>query len=268
MDKFEPIFLDIDLPKRVILREAPVVEEPKAPASQHPNETDAIWYRGHAGAMTLDPSGAIAVWTPENALGLPARPAEPNDGHARLAARGGVGYIREVNGGFAVDAALVEAEQFCCAVRLTSPEGQARTLVTLNPPEGDNYLFLSEKDGLLEWRDDAGSVEVTLPSPGAQMWVLVGYEHGKLSLTAAKPGAKLPPPQTSVEAGADLATALSGVSDLFIGCRSHRKGILKTLGHSVIHDVLFWLDTAGTTPAALDKITQACRFVEAQGDAL
>jgi hypothetical protein len=268
MDTFVPIFIDIDLPDRVILREAPVVDAPKAAANQHPNDTDAIWYRGHAGAVALDPSGAIAVWTPENALGNPARPAEPNEGHARLAAGGGVGYIREVNGGFVVDAALVDAEQFCCAVRLTSPEGQARTLVTLNPPDGDNYLFLSEKDGLLEWRDDAGSVEVTVPSPGAQMWVLVGYDHGKLSLTAAKRGAKLPPSQTSPDASAGLATALSGATDLFIGCRSHRKGILKTLGHSVIHDVLFWLDTAGTTPAAMDKITQACRFVEAQEDAL
>jgi hypothetical protein len=31
--------------------------------------------------------------------------------------------------------------------------------------------------------------------------------------------------------------------------------------------VLFWLDIAGTKPADLDRITQACRFAEAQGGA-
>lgn len=267
MDKFAPLFVDIDLPDAVILRDAPAPAVPEVPLMQHPNDADAIWYRGHADAMTLDPGGAIAMWAPENGLGTVARPAEPNDGHARLTPGGGVGYIREVNGGFVVDAALVEAERFCCAVRLTSPEGQARTIITLNPSGGDNYLFLSEKDGMLEWRDDAGSVEVAAPAPGPEFWVLVGYDHGRISLSAAKPGAKFPAPHISPDASAPLATALSGPNDLFIGCRSHRKGILKTLGSSVIHDVLFWLDIAGTGPADLEKITKAFRFAEAQGEA-
>jgi hypothetical protein len=267
MDKFAPLFVDIDLPDAVILCDAPAPDVPKAAAMLHPNDADAIWYRGHASAMTLGSGGAIAHWAPENGLGIAARTAEPNDGHARLTPSGGVAYIREVNGGFVVDAALVEAEQFCCAIRLKSPEGQARTIITLNPSGGGNYLFLSEKDGMLEWRDDARSVEVTMPAPGPDIWVLAGYDHGTLSLTAAKTGTKFPAPQSSPDASAVLATALAGPSDLFIGCRSHRKGILKTLGSSVIHDVLFWLDTAGTTPDALDKITQACRFAEAQGDA-
>jgi hypothetical protein len=272
MDDFAPLFVDIDLPEAVLLRDAPVLEisEPKVPKAAltlHPNDADAIWYRGHGAAMTLSPEGGILAWTPENGLGIAAHPAEPNEGHARLTPAGGIAYIREVNGGFVVNAAVVEAEQFCCAVRLTSPEGQARTLITLNPAGGDNYLFLSEKEGLLDWRDDAGSVEVTMPSPGPDMWVLAGYDHGRLSMTAAKTGAKVPASQTSLTASASLATALSGSSDLFIGCRSHRKGILKTLGSSVIHDVLFWLDIAGTKPADLDRITQACRFAEAQGGA-
>lgn len=267
MADFDPLYVDVDLPDRVLLQETPLPDLPKAAATLHPNDADAVWYRGCDSAMTLDPNGAIAVWTPENRLGTVARPAEPNLGNARLAPQGGVAFIRELNGGFAIDAALVDAEEFCFAVRVTSPEGQARTLVTVNPPDGDNYLFLSEKDGLLEWRDDAGSVEATLPAPGGAFWVVVGYDQGKISLTAAKPGAKFPAPKTSLDASEALARALSGASDLFIGCRSHRKGIVKTLGHSVIHDVLFWLDTAGTTPAEMDKITQACRFVEAQGTA-
>jgi len=267
MDKSPFLFVDIDLPDAVLLREAPAPKQPEAVPLQHPNDADAIWYHAAEDALTLDASGAITAWSPENGLGSVARPAEPNEGHARPASGGGIAYIREVNGGFVVDAALVEAEAFCCAIRLQSPEGQSRTIVTLNPPEGNNYLFLSEKDGLLEWRDDAGSVEVTLPAPGGTFWVLAGYDKGKISLTAAKTGAGFPSPQTSPDSSAALTGALDGVSDLFIGCRSHRKGILKTLGHSVIHDVLFWIDTAPTTPAALDRITQACRFVERIGDA-
>ena len=267
MDKFSALYVDLDLPDAVLLRDAPVQKLPQVAAMQHPNDTDAIWYRGHGAALTLDASGAIMAWTPENGLGSPARPAAPNDGHARPNPGGGIAYIREVNSGFVVEAALVEAETFCCAIRLQSPQGQARTIVTFNPPDGNNYLFLFEKDGLLEWRDDAGSVEVTLPAPGGTFWVLVGYDHGKISLLAAKPGAKFPQAQTSPDASEALAMALEGASDMFIGCRSHRKGILKTLGHCVIHDVLLWLDTAPTTPEALEKITQACRFVEAQEDA-
>ena len=266
MDNFAPLFVDIDLPDAVLLRDAPAPTVAATPA-MHPNDAEAIWYRGHQAAMTLSEGGAITVWTPENGLGIAARPAKPNQDHARPAPGGGIVYIREVNGGFVVEAAVVEAEKFCCALRITSPEAQARTLITLNPAGGDNYLFLSEKDGVLEWRDDAGSVEVSLPAPGPDMWVLAGYDHGKLSLTATKTGAHFPAPQISPEASTSLNTALNGPNDLFIGCRSHRKGILKTLGSSVIHDVLFWLDTAGTTPDALDKITQACRFVEEQGNA-
>jgi len=53
------------------------------------------------------------------------------------------------------------------------------------------------------------------------------------------------------------------VADLFIGCRSHRKGILKTLGTSVVHDVLIWLDHAASTPAALEQVARTCRYAEA-----
>jgi hypothetical protein len=267
MDKFAPLFVDIDLPDAVLLRDAPALTGAVTPA-MHPNDADAIWYRGHKAAMTLSDDGAITIWAPENGLGIAARPAKPNQGHARPVPGGGIAYVREVNGGFVVEAAVVEAEKFCCALRLRSPDAQARTLITLNPPDGDNYLFLSEKDGMLEWRDDAGSVEVSLPAPGADMWVLAGYDHGKLSLTATKIGTNFPTAQISPDTSTSLNVALSGASDLFIGCRSHRKGIVKTLGSSVIHDVLFWLDNAGTTAEDLAKINAACRFVEAQGGGL
>ncbi len=262
-----PLYIDIDLPDRVILRDEAMPTGAAPLPTLHPNDAEAIWYRAHPDAMTLDAKGAIAAWRAENDLGTLARPVDPNDGNARLAPGGGVAFIREVNGGFIVDAALVEAERFCCAVRLASPESQARTLVTLNPPDGDTYLFLSEKDGMIEWRDDAGTVEVSMPSPGAEMWVLAGYDHGRLMLSAAKPGTRMPPVQFSTATSAGLAAALSGANDLFIGCRSHRKGILKTLGSATIFDVLLWLDRDCAAPEGAEKIAQACRFVDQQGGA-
>ncbi|SFT16875.1 hypothetical protein SAMN04488040_0019 [Sulfitobacter marinus] len=266
MDELAPLFVDIDLPDAVILRDT-AAPTGAVSLAIHPNDAEAVWYRGHEAAMTLSEGGAITGWTPENGLGITARPAKPNQDHARPAPEGGVVFIREVNCGLVVNAAVVEAEQFCCALRLRSPDAQARTLVTLNPADGDNYLFLSEKDGVLEWRDDTGSIELSLPAPGPDMWVLAGYDHGKLSLTASKTGMHFPAPQITPDASTSLNDALTGPNDLFVGCRSHRKGIVKTLGSSVINDVLLWLDNAGTTADDLAKIARACRFVETQGNA-
>ena len=268
MEIFEPVFIDINVPDQVLLRKDPLTPPPPKPCTpaSHPNDTDAIWYCGHAPAMTLNSDGAILIWQPENNLGGPARQAEPNTGQARLGENGGVIYHREINGGFVVDAAIVDAEKFCCALRVKSEQGQARTLLTVNPTLHDNYLFASEKDGMLEWRDDGGTASVSMPSPGGEFWVLLGYDSGKLRMSAAKVGDVFPTSQTSAENATELAVALAEANDLFIGCRSHRKGILKTLGASTIFDVLIWLDHDGGTAVDQSKITQACRFVESGGN--
>ncbi|MBV48407.1 hypothetical protein [Sulfitobacter sp.] len=268
MEIFEPVFIDVTVPDQVLLRTDPLLpsaSKPYLPAC-HPNDTDAIWYCGHAPAMTFDNHGAILIWQPENNLGGPARQADPNTGHARLGETGGVVYHREINGGFVIDSAIVDAEKFCCALRVKSDQGQARTLLTVNPDQHGNYLFASEKDGILEWRDDGGTVSVSVPSPGGEFWVVLGYDCGRLRISTAKSGDVFPPPRSSTDQADDLAVALGGANDLFIGCRSHRKGILKTLGASTIRDVLIWLDHDGGGAVDQSKIIQACRFVESGGD--
>ena len=261
MQDITPLYVDIDLPEGALLRDdaaqASVVD------ACHPNDAQAIWYHAHAPAMTFNAQKAMTQWAAENGLGTPARPVDPNDDNATLLEGGGVAFTRGVNCGFVVDAALVEQDCFCLAIRVTSPDAEARSLLTVNPDASDNYLFLSESEGRLIWRDDAGMVEVSIPAPGKDYWVLAGFDKGQLHLTAAPVGDVFPIPQKSTRPSAELAAELNGVADLFIGCRSHRKGILKTLGTSVVHDVLIWLDHGASTPAALEQVARACRYAEA-----
>jgi hypothetical protein len=46
------------------------------------------------------------------------------------------------------------------------------------------------------------------------------------------------------EVAADRVPGLAHPADFFIGCRSNRAGLAKTLGTSRLHEVLFWPDRA------------------------
>ena len=82
MEDFTPLYVDIDLPEGVLLRDdaaqASVVD------ACHPNDAQAIWYHAHAPAMTLNTQKAIIQWAAENGLGTPARPVDPNDDNGTL----------------------------------------------------------------------------------------------------------------------------------------------------------------------------------------
>jgi hypothetical protein len=261
MEEDRPILVDIDVPDAVLL---PLQHAPAAPEMRHPNDCDAVWYRAHASALTIK-DGAVAAWRPENGLGADALPVKPNENNGAVSEGGGIVFLKETNCGYVAAAALVETHNFCCAVRLLSPEGEARTLITINP-DSDTYLFLAEKDGQVIWQDQSDSVGIALPAPGSEYWVAAGYSDGQLSLAVAEPGAPFGDAVQSTTPSTALENAMAGVNDLFIGCRSHRKGIVKTLGQSTIFDILLWIDRnpLSEDPAAL---AAACRFAETGEDA-
>lgn len=257
-------FVDLELPEAALLKRDGGAQS-SAPAARAPSDCGAIWYRGQAGAMAYDSAGRIQSWMSE--AGETAYPVRPNQGGGGVHPSGGMAFETGINGGFVLEDALPQTGAFTCAVRFESPGGEARTLVTINPKDQDNYLFLSEKNGEITWQGQKGMGMVECPGQRGAVWALASFSHGQLCLTVAAEGVPFPPALSARADGPGLAESLSGPSDLFIGCRSHRKGILKTLGQSRIHDVLLWPDLSCLTPDGLphDDLLAACRHAETQG---
>ncbi len=264
---YEPYFVDVDVPDAVLLRspdEIPakaIVAGPK----KHPNQCDAIWYAG--ASLCGDPDGVAINWSPENGVGLPATPSKPNEANGKLATDGGLICLSGVNCGLVVENALVDATHYSCAIRVQSPRQDARTLITVNPSGHKNYLFLQENEGMLTLKDQNETLELKLVSPAASMWVVMGYSLGRISLTAVSGSGRFGDNLVHSPVSMDLAASMLGTSDMFFGCRSHRKGILKTLGEMTLQDVLFWFDQdCLASDQGVAGLEQACRYVELQGD--
>ena len=261
MDETAPYFVDVSVPEAVLLP-----KEPKAVPLVHPNALGAVWYKAVGGSVTCDNNGCVQKWSPMDGLGEAAFPAKPNDCNSKLFEDGGLLFEREINAGLVVANALIEPTQFSCAIRYSSEYGDARTLLTINPNDQETYLFLSEKDGHISWQDQNDLSGVSVPAPKNGGWILVGFDAGKLSLSVAAEGQKFDRPQVSDTAQDEVLLSFAGVNDVFIGCRSHRKGILKTLGSSRIHDLLIWIDQdlcAGDQAIS----NAACRYCEDKGTA-
>lgn len=254
-----PYFVDVHVPQAVLCSDEPAV----APAHP-PKDSGAVWYRAVGETVSCDAAGAVQAWHPEDGLGHPAYPVKPNTNNLRRAQDGGLEFEREVNCGLFVENGLVEANRFSCAVRYSSALGEARSLVTINPREENTYLFLAEKDGHIIWQDQQDQVRLSLPAPKGGGWVVAGYHDGGLSLGVTSVGQAFCEPVLTSAPEPALLPAFAGVSDVFIGCRSHRRGILKTLGSSRIHDLLLWIDR----DCALDDpqgLSAACRYCESKG---
>lgn len=178
--------------------------------------------------------GSITGWR-EATLAVEAVASGPNTGNSRFEAGppGALACQDGVNCGFTLPGFAPEVDAFTVAVIYRSA-GMAKTLASVFAGQAHNMIFLSESEGQLLARDKPGTVEVRLPVPrgrDAKLAVL-GYDGRNLRLSlgdaAAEAAGKVP----------DLAQQ----ADFFIGCRSNRSGLAKTLGQSLLHEVLFWPD--------------------------
>lgn len=262
MEQDDVYYVDVIVPKAVLLD-----DHTPAPEIVHPNECDAVWYQANASSVICDENDIVQAWRPEENLGVTATPAKPNTGTLRLAATGGMTFVSEINSGLVVQNALSDPKQFSLAIRYSSALGEARSLLTVNPSECDTYLFLAEKEGHVIWQDQQDHATLSLPAPKGGGWILAGFDEGMLSLTTAPDSGNIGPVHQTKTRAENLRAAFDGACDLFIGCRSHRKGILKTLGTSQVHDVLLWIDQDWTKgdPA---KLAAALRYCENQGTPL
>lgn len=177
---------------------------------------------------------AITGWREAN-MAVEAVAAAPNSGNSRFEAGppGALVFQEGQNCGFTLPGFAPEVEAFTVAVIYRS-EGEAKTLASVFCGQANNMIFLTEGEGHLLAKDKQSTVEVSLPVPtgrGVKLAVL-GYDGRSLRLCLgdqeAATGAKVP--------------GLAHAADFFIGCRSNRAGLAKTLGQSLLHEVLFWPD--------------------------
>lgn len=222
--------------------------------------SNCLWYQGQAGNFETDPkTGAVALWHPSTG-GIEAVPTEPNEGNALVSEAGDLSGLHCRTGkhcGLVAPGAMGNAAHFSMAVIYLPPEeGEARTLLTVNTGYGGgddkaaNYLFLSDGGDMFTVKDTKGAIELTAPataSRGQPRLAIVTLSGDALAFQENRG------PLTRVT-GAD--PGMHAQADLFIGCRSHRRGLQKTLGGAIILDVLLWPEHTLLLPRGPEDIAQ------------
>lgn len=206
----------------------------------------AFWFSGRGESFVADAeTGVVSSWEDAGGSAL-ATPAAPNDGNGRIGdheGRLGLQGIPGENCGLVVEKITENASRFSMAVIYRPPaEDSARTLLTVNTgySGGDdktaNYLFLSDGGDAFTVKDTKGALDMTQP-------VFGGATGARLALvTLLGDRLALQQDQGPIHEIRGADPGMHSRADLFIGCRSHRRGLQKTLGGALVHDVIFWPD--------------------------
>jgi hypothetical protein len=199
--------------------------------------TSGAWFRARAEEVQRS-NEVVTSWADASGA-VVARPNTPNTGNSRFDPNPPAALICEtgVHCGFTLPEVMARVENFTVAVIYSSPEGEARTLFSIVSGQSSNMIFLSEVADTLIAKDRGEAVSLELPLAGqprrARMAIL--SFTGRALLLAA--GGQM-------RQAAGKVAGLDQPADIFIGCRSNRSGLAKTLGKSRLHDVIFWPDRA------------------------
>jgi hypothetical protein len=178
--------------------------------------------------------GKITGWR-DSVLAVEARAAVPNTGNSRFDAGPPAALLCQegVNCGFTLPGFAPEVEAFTVAVIYRS-QAEARTLASIFTGQTNNMIFLAEAEDRVLVKDRAGGMEVAVPmarGDGAKL-VILSFDGRTLRLEMNG--------QEAAVSGE--VPGLAHQADFFIGCRSNRQGLAKTLGQLWLHEVLFWPD--------------------------
>ncbi|MEM9967906.1 MAG: hypothetical protein AAF755_07390 [Pseudomonadota bacterium] len=226
------------LPKTAML------QPPRDEFAETIKETNAVWF--HAApecfAFEGETSDVASSWRALDAISkaIPTKANKSGIRYSSAAIASGVQCVKGVHCGVVAPQICENPKHFTVAVIYQpSQEGEALTLLSLNAGQlgkskKQNYLFLSDDGGHYTVKDTLGAIGIEQPcsSSSRHPRMLIVTVLGE-SLTFQEnrneiSGVKGSPPK------------LAGMTDLFIGCRSHRSGLQKTLGSSIILDVIFF----------------------------
>ena len=224
----------------------------------------AIWFRNTLEAFDVDDlTRVVTGWKSTGGAHL-ATPAAPNTGNGKLTEDPVLGLQTqsEINCGYVVPKITQNARTFTMTVVYHPQEGAlAKTLLTVNTgyaggkDQDSNYLFLSDDGDVLTLKDVRGKVEIAanaITASERRRVVTISLSGSRLALAIGTEAAV-------VEHGQDPEMATT--ADLFIGCRSHRSGLKKTLGAATVSEVLFWPHHALLLPRTAED-RAACRALK------
>ncbi|WP_208348286.1 hypothetical protein [Pseudaestuariivita rosea] len=214
--------IEIDLPPGALL--------PTDDLAQSLSEQEAIWLSA-ARDWIVQQDKSITAWSSRTDTGM-AYPATPNKGNGSLGPDGVV-FKANVNCGYMID---IEAncDVYSALIRYKSPAKDGRTLLSIHAKDNAApYLFLNERSELIELKQDKAPQGVSLyfePEAGEWNQIVISVSKDVLSLAINDEDAVVTetPSHNYAPPG-----------QMFIGCRSNRGGLQKTLGALVVSDVIF-----------------------------
>lgn len=198
--------------------------------------TGGVWFHGDPENVLID-GDLVTGWRAADGQRI-AVPTAPNAGASHFdLERAGFTFHSGVHCGFTLPNAVTKIDRFTAAVVYSVGDDEARSLFSLNTGAANAMIFLSEAEGKLFAKDRAGAIGVSLPAPprnSQKQMVILSFDQRRLCLWA----------RGEMDSALGRPDGLDMAADLFIGCRSNRAGLVKTLGACVIHDVMFWPDRA------------------------
>lgn len=206
-------------------------------------ETGGVWFHADPEHVLIN-GDLVTGWRAQDGQRV-AMPTAPNAGSSHFDLdHAGFVFQSGVHCGFTLPNALAQIDCFTAAIVYSVGDDEARSLFSLNTGAANAMIFLSEAEGRLFAKDRAGAIEVSLPAPprnSQKQMVILSFDQRRLTLWVGD----------EMASASGRPEGLNTAADLFIGCRSNRAGLAKTLGASVIHDVMFWPDRAllGATDA-------------------
>ncbi|MFV0493380.1 MAG: hypothetical protein ACK5M4_16325 [Pseudorhodobacter sp.] len=210
---------------------------------------EGIWLHGVPDNFELD-GEVVTGWRSADGQ-CRAVPTDPNDGNGRLAygsgGKAGMTCRTGLHCGMVLKAVSQRTDVFSVAALVhLHPEEQARTIFTINSGSGSGrsnpYLFVSDDGNSFTIKDTSEALILSVPAlPRTNEAQLVAITLDGDRLSFRQGGGE-------VYSVTGTPPDLPGPVSLFIGARSQRPGLQKTLGQSVIADVFFWPGLRLLTP--------------------
>ena len=209
----------------------------------HLTATGAHWFHMHPGDLELstedaaeDPPSIQALHScTTDQRALPVASNRNNTVYTSDPTPGGLAFQEDIYCGFHVPDLDMDAQNWSLALRFLAPHNAAKTLFTLKPEKVENYMFVQQAAGQILFKDQQTTQELAQaisPLPSAPHLLIVGMSEGRLWMRVNTDATARTPDPAPID--------LSGPKTLFIGCRTHKTRLQKTLGHFVLRDLVLW----------------------------